>query len=878
MGVRELDENWWEGELNSNTGIFPLTCVRELLLDCAPRRKSFRSNTQTSCTIEPATSPPVHISDPVIARALVDVTPQLDGELGFSQGDLITIKKVIDSDWFFGEAGNQEGLVSSVCVDILEDIGESDKTVVADAGHLSLSNGSSVHESSVSQTNIAHPSSVYSNSAHTNSDDDSSRLRSLSYTSENTRSHDAEVTPYARVLYTFVGQNDDELSINEYDIVTLIQHVDPDWIEGEADGKIGLFPAAYVEIIVDCPYAYNHEETAVISHDVFEQTVSQASTDLKSEVYESSLSSSLEIEAAAISSTASTTTSNSTNKSTAICDNHLPSKPGGDKTVVLDPASGLSTTSDSDSCSAGTAGASDILPHPGSVFLGQRFGLVLHNFTSQVAGDLSVQEGDTVTILQTLDAHWIQAQDDHGRVGIVPLNHIEVIGEGPPHVPNEKQDFSIASRPAGTATGSSPAVTQTVKGAQDTGEKFLQLNHDSHQVVNSICDNKSVSSIRVHPGDVPTIRDATGAKQPDGTEISDGTKHLDKPKLKPKPLPKPKLAPKPVIKPKPNLYSAQPFAKPPDMSTGLHVGHVTSPTEHKTFVGINSAKSLNTLIEDQLEIAKSEAKMRSRNSSVKSSDSYGSRDSDISSKDGAASGMSDVCGTCVPSINKLSLDVPKRESPTANGSGDASSDSSISLGQSNWVSFDACEAGSRTSVTGAVQTNTTQPVSQSQGSMALTSDSGIHSSSSFINDGYVQDHFHEPTLVEVNHSPSHNATAVLRPPPPVPYQRLNSVEEAYKQPIKMPPVRKAPPPRPTGPKIAPAPSKTVLQPTKVTHPLPQRPAPPVPKGASVKHPAPPRPTLSSPPRRPQPRPVSRTISNDLMSFSPEKEGECSLKK
>ncbi|ESO86910.1 hypothetical protein LOTGIDRAFT_60021, partial [Lottia gigantea] len=59
--------------------------------------------------------------------------------------------------------------------------------------------------------------------------------------------------PYAGVLYPFVAQSPQELSINKNDIVILIQHVDPDWTEGELDGKIGIFPTSYIDIIVDCP-------------------------------------------------------------------------------------------------------------------------------------------------------------------------------------------------------------------------------------------------------------------------------------------------------------------------------------------------------------------------------------------------------------------------------------------------------------------------------------------------------------------------------------------------------------------------------------------------------------------------------------------------
>ena len=207
-------------------------------------------------------------SEAVFARALVDVVPQIEGELGFQTGDLITVTEVVDDDWFYGQCHNKVGLVSTICVEFLDDFGGdsepgagswvpepssagSDARAGRGGGSGKPEQGGSDPESrGVAGTETPAPSE-------TGRCDENPLQHSVSYTSENTRSHDAEITPYAKTLYPFQAQLPTELSFGGDEIVTLIQHVDQDWIEGELDGKIGLFPATFVEIIVDCPYAYD---------------------------------------------------------------------------------------------------------------------------------------------------------------------------------------------------------------------------------------------------------------------------------------------------------------------------------------------------------------------------------------------------------------------------------------------------------------------------------------------------------------------------------------------------------------------------------------------------------------------------------------------
>lgn len=63
---------------------------------------------------------------------------------------------------------------------------------------------------------------------------------------------DLGIVPYGITLYPFYAQFDNELSFHEGEIVTLIRHVDKDWIEGKIDNRKGIFPCNYINIIVDC--------------------------------------------------------------------------------------------------------------------------------------------------------------------------------------------------------------------------------------------------------------------------------------------------------------------------------------------------------------------------------------------------------------------------------------------------------------------------------------------------------------------------------------------------------------------------------------------------------------------------------------------------
>ncbi|XP_064473033.1 SH3 domain-containing kinase-binding protein 1-like isoform X3 [Ornithodoros turicata] len=61
------------------------------------------------------------------------------------------------------------------------------------------------------------------------------------------------VREQAKVLYTYEAQNDDELTIKEGDVITIItkEVEDKGWWKGELGGRIGVFPDNFVKLIKD---------------------------------------------------------------------------------------------------------------------------------------------------------------------------------------------------------------------------------------------------------------------------------------------------------------------------------------------------------------------------------------------------------------------------------------------------------------------------------------------------------------------------------------------------------------------------------------------------------------------------------------------------
>ena len=59
--------------------------------------------------------------------------------------------------------------------------------------------------------------------------------------------------PCARALFSFEGQSKHELNFSAGVSILLLRRIDENWLEGQLDGKVGIFPANYVKIELGSP-------------------------------------------------------------------------------------------------------------------------------------------------------------------------------------------------------------------------------------------------------------------------------------------------------------------------------------------------------------------------------------------------------------------------------------------------------------------------------------------------------------------------------------------------------------------------------------------------------------------------------------------------
>jgi hypothetical protein len=66
----------------------------------------------------PITSPTI-TGTPIKVKALYDYEPTSPGDLGFKEGDIVTIHSTIDKVWWDGELNGQQGVVPANYVEIV---------------------------------------------------------------------------------------------------------------------------------------------------------------------------------------------------------------------------------------------------------------------------------------------------------------------------------------------------------------------------------------------------------------------------------------------------------------------------------------------------------------------------------------------------------------------------------------------------------------------------------------------------------------------------------------------------------------------------------------------------------------------------------------
>ncbi|XP_054922113.2 intersectin-1 isoform X3 [Dermacentor andersoni] len=224
ISVSKKEGEWWTGTLAGQTGIFPSNYVRlyepevkeekaasaaeEIPLNAT---STLPTNEELGFTGAEPARPETPQSDGKVKNSKIIKKPEIVSviapykatgpeQLTLEKGQLIQVRKKTDSGWWEGE---------------LQVKGKKRQTGWFPATYVKVLGGSGTSSSRNSPVPATFGSS--------------------------TRGEQV------RALFPFIGQQDDELSFQKGDILVVLSKEDASWWKGEIAGRVGLFPANYVE-------------------------------------------------------------------------------------------------------------------------------------------------------------------------------------------------------------------------------------------------------------------------------------------------------------------------------------------------------------------------------------------------------------------------------------------------------------------------------------------------------------------------------------------------------------------------------------------------------------------------------------------------------
>uniref|UniRef100_A0A8C4EI35 Sorbin and SH3 domain-containing protein 1 n=1 Tax=Dicentrarchus labrax TaxID=13489 RepID=A0A8C4EI35_DICLA len=281
--IRQVDQNWYEGEHHGRVGIFPQSYV-ELL---PPTEKA-----------QPKKSVPVQVLEYGEAVARFNFTGDTVVEMSFRKGERITLIRRVDENWYEGKISgtNRQGIFPVTYVEVQRrprvkngldypdppvsqspqrSTNASPQFVRNEADHHGRSSRSPVMLFDIQDNNnvnsfaeavcneilnIAETSVRYCSTLSHHPHDSVHRLhphpsKQSLIISQQPQSHSSSPEPSRlscgifQALYSYVPQNEDELELREGDLVSVMEKCDDGWFVGTSKRtkQFGTFPGNYVK-------------------------------------------------------------------------------------------------------------------------------------------------------------------------------------------------------------------------------------------------------------------------------------------------------------------------------------------------------------------------------------------------------------------------------------------------------------------------------------------------------------------------------------------------------------------------------------------------------------------------------------------------------
>ncbi|KAL9916741.1 uncharacterized protein ACN2A1_002823 isoform 6-T6 [Glossina fuscipes fuscipes] len=227
---RTIDKNWYEGERNAMVGLFPANYVEIIsrgeiqYLKQQTRQKPSEGQ----------------------ARAKYNFQAQSGIELSLNKGELVSLTRRVDENWFEGRIANRKGIFPVAYVEVLIDIGAEDVVTRTDR--------TTHRHMDTLRSNINQEfNTLIRHGYHTQTGTNNYFPKGASQKNKTDILHvDTNVEPIVyRALYKYQPQNSDELELFEGDLVHVLEKCDDGWYVGTSQrtGCFGTFPGNYVERI-----------------------------------------------------------------------------------------------------------------------------------------------------------------------------------------------------------------------------------------------------------------------------------------------------------------------------------------------------------------------------------------------------------------------------------------------------------------------------------------------------------------------------------------------------------------------------------------------------------------------------------------------------
>ncbi|XP_067673964.1 intersectin-1-like isoform X4 [Haliotis asinina] len=210
--VTSVEGDWWSGSIGDKTGVFPANYVKKM--DIQPGQKIAKK--------------------PEIAIVIAPYLATGNGQLSLETGNMIQVRQKSPRGWWEGE---------------LQARGQKKKIGWFPANYVKLLGSSSARSTPDRQPMSVTPTPQLSVQSTTGGGSRSATPQSTS--SQSSQPASAAVSATGAVekviaLYPYAAQNADELTFQKEDVITVLNKDNPDWWQGDLNGKTGVFPANYV--------------------------------------------------------------------------------------------------------------------------------------------------------------------------------------------------------------------------------------------------------------------------------------------------------------------------------------------------------------------------------------------------------------------------------------------------------------------------------------------------------------------------------------------------------------------------------------------------------------------------------------------------------